>query len=66
MAFYIFFWFSNDLILIGKIYILDLYNIIYILLIFSILPWFIRASEQTYANKKVRDKPLIANARPII
>jgi hypothetical protein len=30
MVFCILFWFSNDLILIGKIYILDLYNIIYI------------------------------------
>ena len=29
IVFYIFFWFSNDLILIGKLYILDLYNIIY-------------------------------------
>ena len=29
IVFYIFFWFSNDLILTGKLYILDLYNIIY-------------------------------------
>jgi hypothetical protein len=28
MVYYIFFWFSNELILIEKIYILDLYNII--------------------------------------
>jgi hypothetical protein len=38
------FLFSNTLILIGKIYILDLYNIIPIFfLICSISPWFIQA-----------------------
>jgi hypothetical protein len=53
MVFYIFFWFSNDQILIEKIYILDLYNIIQYythththvyILIYSILPWFFRVS----------------------